>query len=211
MLAGSNCTDLTCLKSLSTDALVAAANHSFTAGYSSGLYTYGDFFYGPVVDDDTIRDLPSNEFKHGHFTPVPLLTNREGYEGYIFSNQTETTDAELLTDLQELFPSANQSFFDRLLKLYPRDSFNSTLFQRQQIFGDYIISCPTSYMSSAVSHSGNKAYKLISKASTQLHGSLISYLETPTTQRKSLAQHPCPNSSIAAPKPGLWRETDLVY
>ena len=44
-------------------------------------------------------------------------------------------------DLQTIFPYAKQSFFERLYELYPADAFNSTLFQRQQIYGDYIIDC----------------------------------------------------------------------
>lgn len=44
-------------------------------------YGYGDFYFGPTVDGTFIRDLPSNEFQNGHFAKVPLITNRDGYEG----------------------------------------------------------------------------------------------------------------------------------
>ena len=43
-------------------------------------------------------------------------------------------------DLQILFPYAKDSFFTRLYELYPASGFNSTLFQRQTIFGNYIVS-----------------------------------------------------------------------
>lgn len=59
----------------------------------------------------TMRDLPSNEFKQGHFTKVPLLLGRDSYEGYAFSNTLENTTAEENADLQPFFLFAKQSFF----------------------------------------------------------------------------------------------------
>jgi carboxylesterase type B len=59
--------------------------------------------YGPVVDGSFIRDLPDQEFKRGNFHKVPLIVDRDAYEGFIFSNQTdlgtnqvyETTDVSI--------------------------------------------------------------------------------------------------------------------
>jgi len=47
--------------------------------------------------------------------------------------------ADETTDLQILFPYAKNSFFTRLYELYPASDFNSTLFQRQTIFGNFIV------------------------------------------------------------------------
>jgi len=47
--------------------------------------------------------------------------------------------AQETTDLQSLFPYAQQSFFTRLYELYPGSQYNSTFFDRQQLFGDFII------------------------------------------------------------------------
>ena len=49
--------------------------------------------------------------------------------------------ADETTDLQILFPYAKNSFFTRLYELYPASDFNSTLFQRQTIFGNFIVCC----------------------------------------------------------------------
>lgn len=136
----------------------------YAAGYLGqvpGFYGYGDFYFGPSVDGEIVRDLPSNEFKQGHFTKVALLTDRDGYEGYVFSNASETTMAEETADLEQVFPYAKQSFFNRLYEYYPASNFNSTLFQRAQLFGDFIIECPTYYMASAVSDWGLPTYKLV--------------------------------------------------
>ncbi|KID95676.1 carboxylesterase, partial [Metarhizium majus ARSEF 297] len=149
----------------------------YDMGYALLEYGFGDFYYGPYVDGDIIRDLPSHEFSKGHFAKVPLLTNHEGYEGVVFSNSSQTTSAELVTDLKTLFPGATQSFVSRLLQLYPRDGFNSTFFQRQQIFGDFIISCFTQYMAAAFSDHGEPVYKMIFDAGGGLHGSLVPFTE----------------------------------
>lgn len=105
------------------------------------------------------------------------MVNRDGYEGVAFSNRNETTMAEETMDLQHLFPYAKQSFFDRLYQLYPASAFNSTFYQRAQLFGDFIIDCPTYYMASAVSDWGNPAYKFLFYAGTELHGAIYAFVE----------------------------------
>jgi len=142
VLRAAKCADIKCLRSLDSKDLDLAAEAALIAGYNASPrdYEYGDFYYGPSVDGQYIRDLPSNEFKRGHFTKVPLLVDHDGYEGFVFSNASETTMAEETVDLEQLFPNANVSFFNRLFELYPASAFNSTLFQRQTIFGDFVVS-----------------------------------------------------------------------
>ncbi|KAK4996355.1 hypothetical protein LTR66_004013 [Elasticomyces elasticus] len=179
LLAATNCTNLQCLRSIDAAVLHLASQATYIAGYMAqpGMnYGYGDFYYGPSVDGNIIRDLPSNEFKQGHFTKVPLLVDREGYEGAGFSNKSETTKAEETADFQTLFPYAKQSFFDRLYELYPASSFNATFWQRQSIFGDFIINCPTYYMSTAVSDWGLPVWKMIFNAGSQFHGATVPFI-----------------------------------
>ena len=83
---------------------------------------------------------------------------------------------EETVDLQTLFPFAKESFFNRLYSLYPESDFNATFWDRQQIFGDFIISCPTYYMATAVSDWGLPAYKLIFDAGSELHGATVPFL-----------------------------------
>jgi hypothetical protein len=61
--------------------LKLAAQQTYIDAYHSdpSLYAFGDFYYGPSVDGNLIRDLPSNEWKQGHFTKVPLLVDHDGY------------------------------------------------------------------------------------------------------------------------------------
>ena len=128
------------------------------------------------VDGDIIRDLPSNEFKQGHFTKVSLIVDHDGYEGYLYSNMSENTQELEQQGWEEIFPYAKQSFFDRLYQLFPREEFNGTFWQRAEIWGDYIIDCPTYYMASAVADAGLATYKLIFNAGTQLHGATAPFI-----------------------------------
>ena len=178
LLSGENCSDIACLRSLSSEDLATASILSYSTAYADGEYGFGDYYYGPYVDGNVIRDLPSQEFKTGQFAKVPLLITREGYEGAIFSNTSETTTSEVQQGLETLFPNARWSFFDRLYQLYPRTAYNSTYFQRQQLFGDFIIACPTYYLGAAVSDSGNSVYKMNFDAGSQVHGALVPFLES---------------------------------
>jgi len=176
LLAASGCSDLACLRTLDEMTLATATQQVYVTGYAAGSYGYGDFYFGPAVDGEIIRDLPSNEFKQGHFTKVPLMVNRDGYEGVVFSNISVTTVEEELADMQTLFPYAGPSFINRLYELYPSSAFNSTFYHRAQWYGDYIIACPAYYMASAVADAGLPAYKMLFYAGTELHAATGPYL-----------------------------------
>lgn len=108
-----------------------------------------------------------------------LLISHNRYEGDIFSNASMTSQVAETTDAEDLFPFAGRAFFSRLYQLYPRSDFNSTFFQRQTWFGDWIISCPTYYMAShAVDHNSNSSavFKLTFAAGSQLHAATAPFL-----------------------------------
>lgn len=200
-MAASDCSDLQCLRSLDSASLIAASQQTYVDAYNSdpGLYAFGDFFYGPSVDGDVIRDLPSNEWKQSHFTKVPMLVDHNGYEGYNYGNQSITTAEGTLEDIQTLFPVAKKSFFDRLFQLYPENAYNSTFWQRQTLFGDFIINCPTYYMASAMADAGIPAYKLIFNAGTQLHGAISPFL-FPQSEANSKSSPTNPSPSPTPPQ-----------
>jgi carboxylesterase type B len=77
MLIATGCESLACLRNKTTDSLINAMQASLMSDGWTSSYGWGDFYYGPAVDGDVIRDLPSNEFKRGHFTKVPLIVNRD--------------------------------------------------------------------------------------------------------------------------------------
>ncbi|KAK0945676.1 hypothetical protein LTR29_002788 [Friedmanniomyces endolithicus] len=178
VLNATKCNGLACLRALSGDELNVGQQVALINAYVNNprMYGFGDYWYGPTVDGEYIRDFPSRELGAGHFSKVPLLVDTETYEGFIFSNQSQRTVADETADFQIIFPYAKNSFWTRLYELYPASAFNSTFFQRQTIYGDYIINCPTYYMASAVSDFGLPAYKLVFNAGTEEHGATRPFL-----------------------------------
>jgi len=134
------------------------------------------FFYGPVIDGTILQDLPSIEFSRGHFTKVPLLVDHDAYEGVIFSNESTATQAEVLSDLEVLWPDAKTTFFDRLFQLYPSAGFNSSFYQRQTIFGDAFVACPSYIMATSVANYGLPVWKLKFAAGSEVHGATIPFV-----------------------------------
>lgn len=174
VLSNAGCTNLACLLRLDGNTLANATQGALNSSYPSAQYGYGLFWYGPVVDGNFVQQLPQEAFQQGNFHQVPLLVNHETYEGYVFSNKTSTSIADETRDAQLIFPEAGPSFFSRLYSLYPGDAYNSTLFQRQTWFGDFIINCPTYYMATAsVDHLANPSsvFKMIFNANGGTHAS----------------------------------------
>ncbi|KAG8165240.1 hypothetical protein KVR01_005515 [Diaporthe batatas] len=174
-----NCSSVHCLRELSSEALGTVGQAVQNASWP-GATGYGSSYYGPVVDGAFIRELPDQAFKAGRFYDVPLLVEHSAYEGLLFSNTSETTQAEQVMDAMDLFPYAGPAFFSRLYQLYPASDFNSSVFQRQAWFGDFIISCPTYYMASRavdVSRNASAVFKLIFAAGTEIHGATGPFLQ----------------------------------
>jgi carboxylesterase type B len=180
----SGCESVTCLRGLPIDQLETLNQAVQNASYPGPGVGYGVYNFGPVVDGKFIQELPGLAFQLGHFYDVPLIVDRDGYEGYIFSNMSTKTQVAETTDAEDMFPFGGPAFFSRLYQLYPRSSYNSTFFQRQTWFGDFIINCPTYYMGfNAVERNTNRSavWKLVFKAGTQLHGATGAFLASNTT------------------------------
>ncbi|KAF2661107.1 alpha/beta-hydrolase [Lophiostoma macrostomum CBS 122681] len=181
LLESTNCTSMACMRGLSEGTLAAATQATYVQAYSEGAYGYGNFYYGPYVDGSVIRDLPSREFRAGHFSKVPLWLDHAKYEGYTFSNQSLTNVEDETQDLKIQFPSADQQFIDKVYELYPRESFNATFWQRQTWFGDFSINCPTYYVASSASSYDVPVYKMLFAAGSQTHGASGAFIADPST------------------------------
>ena len=57
MLAYSNCSSLACLRQQTTETLINAMQYSLAVGYTSKIYGWGDFYYGPSVDGEIVRSV----------------------------------------------------------------------------------------------------------------------------------------------------------
>lgn len=98
-LDASGCSGIDCLRGLSEADLTRVGQADFNASYPGTGNGYGSFWFGPVVDGEFLRDLPDVAFKKGDYYKVPLITDREGYEGAIFSNSSVTTQTEATMDV----------------------------------------------------------------------------------------------------------------
>ncbi|KAK5694361.1 hypothetical protein LTR17_024880 [Elasticomyces elasticus] len=188
----SNCTSVDCLRSIPTTTLATLSQRVENDTYPTAGDGYGVYYFGPVVDGKFIRELPSTAFSLGHFYDVPLLVDHDAYEGVKFSNVTQTTQVEETADARDLFPFAGPSFFSRLYQLYPASDYNSTFFQRQTWFGDFIINCPTYIMATnAVDRNTNSSavFKLTFAAGSQTHGATTNFLASNVTGFPSANNH----------------------
>ncbi|KAL2785700.1 Alpha/Beta hydrolase protein [Aspergillus keveii] len=196
LLAAAGCTKLACLRALPSDKLANASQAAYWAGYAAKRYGYGDFYFGPIVDGQVIKALPSQEFKNGHFTKVPLLIDHNVYEGLLFSNLSITQETQIKADLEQAWPGTNKSFYKKLFNLYPAWRFSHTpvdaspvislltsllslqpaVFHRSRIWEDYVIKCPTYHYAITLSEHGIPVYKMSFEAGTQLHGATTPYL-----------------------------------
>lgn len=83
-----------------------------------------------------------------------------------------------------------QQFFDRLHQLYLNEAYNSAFWQRQTFFGDFIVDCPTCYMTAAMAGQGIPTYNMIFNAGDQLHGATAVFIlgpnDSPSKQHLSL-------------------------
>lgn len=93
-LDAAGCADLNCLRGLSTEALTTVGQADLNNSYPGPGNGYGSFWFGPVVDGEFLRELPDTAFKRGNYHKVPLLVDRDGYEGAGFSNASQTTQIE---------------------------------------------------------------------------------------------------------------------
>lgn len=183
VLNQANCSSIDCLRSLPTEKIKELSESTQAKWVDSNYtkYAYGDFYYGPVIDGNFIRELPSAAFASGRFTRMPILIDRESDEGNIFSDPNETSQ-ELPHDLNSIFFNPPQSFLNKLDTLYPPGSYNNSVFDRRKsIFGDDYISCPTQLVATAGTKYGKNSssvFKYISYASKGIHGTVSSYMYT---------------------------------
>ncbi|ETS74080.1 hypothetical protein PFICI_13946 [Pestalotiopsis fici W106-1] len=193
-----NCTSSECLRKAPLSIIQLATNKSLETAYNQGDYAYGTFYWGPTVDGHIIQEGPLQAFSQGHFQQVPVLIDRDGNEGFSFSNVSITTTDEVLSDLERLWP--NETFLVDALELYPNSTYNASMIealnviqaleaalggnmsfssafvQRDALFGNALVNCPTEYMALAASRAGVPTYKMIFDAGLQLHGATGPYL-----------------------------------
>jgi len=158
----------------------------------------------------------------GHRSVVVDHADRR--KGVAFTNFSTSTWNETVENLKALWPEAGATFFARVEQLYPLSDFSGTYFDNeffssqtadlfesslnfsvksnseywraQQIYGDYVINCPTYYQASAFSEHNLPVYKLIFNAGTELHGAPQSFFQSAPTET--------PEPDLARAMLGYW-------
>lgn len=203
-----NCTSLNCLRQLPLSAIRLATQRSYDFSYNAGNFAYGTYYWGPAVDGHILQERPLEAFSQGRFHKVPILINRDGNEGFTFTNTSLSTQHEVISDLERSWP--NKTFLAEALALYPDSLYNTSriegltavqileaalgaaipltnaFVQRESLFGDALVNCPTTYIATAASKAELPIYKMIFDAGTQFHGSTQPFLFSDTINRESL-------------------------
>ncbi|RYO89775.1 hypothetical protein DL766_002638 [Monosporascus sp. MC13-8B] len=188
-----NCSTLSCLRGLPLSDIKTATNISYEKAYLSKSFAYGTYYWAPVIDGDVIQDHPLTEYRNGHFTKVPLMVDRNFWEGFYFTNTSLRTVEDLRSDLSALWHDPDQQYAETALTLYPESSHNVSNLQdlvyyeqlkaalgaeslsdafvrRSLLYGDATINCPTTYIAQSVADAGLPTFKMVFNASFQLHG-----------------------------------------
>ncbi|KAH7378570.1 Alpha/Beta hydrolase protein [Cadophora sp. MPI-SDFR-AT-0126] len=202
LLATTNCSTLQCLRDTPEPALDTATKNAYAIGWTQGRYGYGDFWVTPTVDGKAIKELPSDAFKNGHFSKVPLLTDHSSWEGEGFTNLSITTKADVQHNFERFWQIRNESFFKQLLSLYPPSTYDTTYFsnptwkeviaifpsfakvigdqpwaQAAGIWGDVVIRCTSWVVATGSSGVGMPTWKMFVDAGYKLHGVSDSYIQ----------------------------------
>ncbi|CAI0655494.1 unnamed protein product [Colletotrichum noveboracense] len=196
VLESSSCASLSCLHGLSAAALNNAAWRAWKTALNEAETVYGLFYYGSTIDNDAVMDLPARQFKAGKFTKVPVLVDRDMFEGPYFTSVSLSTHEQLFADLKAMWQAIPHLVIEKVVDLYPTSVYNGSLIksagwfkaltggfdvsapyvQRQAIFGASVVDCPSTTIVQASIDAGQKAFKMVFEAGTQLHGATASYL-----------------------------------
>jgi acetylcholinesterase len=164
LLTATNCSDLSCLRSLDSDTIQAANNATLFPGDLVALFPYG-----PVIDHNLFTDHPHAMLQAGNFSrDRPLIIGSSYSEGTIFAPPANTTaDIDAFMKLQlSALTQADLDTANRLYSSTPRTypGVNVTqplLFYRAAaMYGDVSLACPTLEFASILSGSDVDVYYL---------------------------------------------------
>ncbi|KAF6800976.1 triacylglycerol lipase [Colletotrichum sojae] len=169
---------------------------AWKAALDAAETVYGLFYYCPTIDGETVLGSLVEQFRAGNFSKVPVLVDRDMFEGPTFTSMTLSTGNQLLADLRTVWQTVPDAVIRDVVEPYPSSTYNSSLVrstpwfnaltggynvsttfvQRQAIFRASIVDCPSTTIVQASVDAGQKAYKMVFQAGSQLHGATAPYL-----------------------------------
>lgn len=154
--------------------------------------------------------IDHSAYEGEHIVLSMLDDNTNTNTGAAFTNLSTNSWKQTVENLKVLWPKAEATFFSRLEQLYPLSDYSGTYFDNdffssattdllasslnlthkgnseywraQQIYGDYVINCPTYYQASAFASNNLPVYKLIFNAGTEIHAAPAVFFTTAPSQ-----------------------------
>ncbi|KAL6834309.1 Alpha/Beta hydrolase protein [Trichoderma sp. SZMC 28015] len=203
VLTASKCINISCLRDLSAEEFNTAQQKVL----ASATYAFGTFYFGPTIDGINVQGLPSKETEAEHFATVPLMTTRDGNEGFAFTPQNITTEKEYNARVRT-FLNGGVNFFGQLNRLYPSVEggtfgYNNTQTKAEYLFGDWVIQCPTYNLARSFTDNFSKldavhqpVYKLIAGYPTYDSAYHGSYSSLVFSTKPIPAEDTSPNAEI---------------
>ncbi|EWC46875.1 hypothetical protein DRE_03887 [Drechslerella stenobrocha 248] len=140
---------LACLRSQPTS-VIDKANRAVIASQ-----LYGNFGFGPAVDNNFIRDLPSIEFAKGRYWKNldGLIVGHTSNEGYIFTDPLAISNNDVYKTLRSTLSNATESTLKTILDLYPAPGlfrkYLTNFLRASDLIGQFVVTCNTRYLAVA--------------------------------------------------------------
>lgn len=166
-LTGTNITSIADLAALDTETLFNV-NFYTTLGSAQGFFTYG-----PSVDGTYVPNLPQILLTEGKFNhDIKVLPAHNSEEAVPFVSTSITTEAELIAEVESVYPQLSNETLNAILDLYPLSTYGSQFLRGVQIATDSFFACTTRYLGLAY---GNETYNYIFAYPPGYHGEDTSY------------------------------------
>jgi cholinesterase len=115
---------------------------------------YGDFVFGPVIDDYFVPALPSTLLSQGKFVhDLKVMTAYNADDGSIFSSPFLQTSSDFQAYLSSFLPSFNSTIISEIATLYPPTSnltgYTTQINRTSLFYSEYIFTCNTRFLSLA--------------------------------------------------------------
>ncbi|KAK6503168.1 hypothetical protein TWF481_008201 [Arthrobotrys musiformis] len=142
---------LACLRGQLTDTIDKASRGVISA------QPYGEFGFGPAVDNSFIKDLPSLEFAKGNYWKNldGVMVGHTSNEGFLFTTTSPTSNDDVMKVVTRTFMNATQPTINKIMDIYPKPGlfrkYLTNFLRSADLIGQYVITCNTRFIAEAYS------------------------------------------------------------
>ncbi|KAL3424599.1 carboxylesterase family protein [Phlyctema vagabunda] len=136
---------------------------------------YGQFIFGPAVDDDLIPAPPGLLLKHGGFWgDAELMLAHNGNEGLLFTSQLAATTAKFREIITASLPSLDPDDLAKVLEMYPlRDGakYKERVQRTANASAELAVTCNVQYLNEAYKqYARQDSFKYVFNVQPGFHG-----------------------------------------